>query len=349
MTYQSEYERLRPEIEKEFQKIKKNIQKYKYLTVKELLEMKLPKNLFLVEKLVPDQGITVISGHPGNCKSWILLHIIHCIEKKYPVFGKFNTKKGKTLLIDEESGKAEMSRRIKMLKLRKNSKICLYIQNGIKVDNKKDLEEIISLIKNENIKLVVLDPFIAIHDKPENSAEEIQKVMNALQKITLSGATVLFAHHNRKDYDQKNPFFSSQNMRGSSAILGRVDSQIEIKKIKTIENETILTITHNKIRTGIPVKPFKIKMVEEDKSIYFDYIGESIEDLSKREKIRIHVLKALKEKNELDFNGLFNEKIAGRDLFKSVLLTMKKEEEIKSFKKERGKEFFSILNDHSDS
>src|SRR5687767_3851000 len=75
-----------------------------------LLRVKLPPPEFLVNHLIPQGGLTLLSGNPGCGKSWLMLEIAKCVGIGDPLFiGKeitpesferFKTKMGKVLYID---------------------------------------------------------------------------------------------------------------------------------------------------------------------------------------------------------------------------------------------------------
>ncbi|MCX6723672.1 MAG: AAA family ATPase [Candidatus Staskawiczbacteria bacterium] len=331
----SEHEQLKARIEK--------IKSWVPFTMGELLKMKLPKSLFLVESLIPEQGLAVISGHPGNCKSWVLLHIAQCVATGKPVFGKFETKKGNVLVFDEETGVYETSKRIKMTKPTPGIPVHIFLDKGIKVDDPAHLEKIIEIIKEKDIKLVIFDPFVSIHNKLENSSDEIQRVVEALRKLTVEGVTILFAHHNRKEQNSGTRRASSQNMRGSSALWAGVNSHLDIVKTDENNNETMLTINQHKLRNYKAIKPFKIKMVEENKLVYFDYLGEIFGVASLREKTKTYVMQKLTENQELDASALFNEKVAGKSLFNEIFVLLEESVLIKSRKGPHGKKFYSKI------
>src|SRR3989344_7551228 len=91
-----------------------------------LLKLKIPEQDFLVKSLIPEGGITMLSGNPGCGKSWLMLEIAKCVGCGDPLFtgenitpesiNRFKTKEAKVLYIDEESHLSEIKRRWKMLK-----------------------------------------------------------------------------------------------------------------------------------------------------------------------------------------------------------------------------------------
>ena len=236
-------------------------------TVSELLEHEPAEYPFLVEPLVPYQGITALSGHPGAGKSWVTLHLAQAVASGEPVFGKFKTAQGNVLVVDEESGLDEMHKRARKLGFTDDLPVFFHVLGGFKLDNSDDLGEMLDTVEKKDIKLVILDPFVAFHSKAENSAEEIQQVAETMQRILTAGAAVLYVHHHRKDSVAK--FGYGQSLRGSSALLGRLDSHVVVKKISSDEVSDELEIIHEKSRRSKNATPFKVSLVEEDSKISF--------------------------------------------------------------------------------
>jgi hypothetical protein len=123
-----------------------------------------------------------------------------------------------------------------------------------------------------------------MHSKSENSAEETAEVMSALQKFNDVGAAVLFIHHQRKDSIVK--FGYAQSLRGSSALLGRLDSLIVVKKISSDDVSDEVQILHEKSRRGKKVPAFQFSLMEENEKMVVTNITEM-----KPEKLKIEQAK----------------------------------------------------------
>lgn len=273
------------------------------LTVSDILSMpEEDKPDFLVNMLIPEKGIIALSGHPGCGKSWFMLHMAQCIASGDRFLGEIQTKKGNVLIVDEENGVWEMKRRIKLLGYPEDTPIHFYCQNGFKIDKKNDLDELLNVVVKENIKLVVFDPFVAIHSKVENSAEDAQIVMENLQKFNLAGASVLFIHHHRKGGGG-----GGQSLRGSSAFSGRLDSHITVEKSNESETTTSMDIDHVKSRRGKNLAPFRIILTQDT--------PESAISLAHDEGIGAKTIKKEKAKRLivelLKLGGLTTEEIIG--------------------------------------
>jgi len=191
-----------------------------------------------------------------------MLEIAKCVATGTPLLGKFQSLKGNVLIIDEETGIDELWKRAKMLSFSEDFSIFFHIQCGFKLDNEKDLTYLLSVVRKNDISLIIFDPYVAMHNKAENSAEETAMVMEAMKKFNDEGAAVMYVHHLRKDSVMK--FGYAQALRGSSALLGRLDSLIVVKKITDgdgVSDE--IQILHEKSRRGKKIKPCQFSLVEE--------------------------------------------------------------------------------------
>lgn len=264
-----------------------DMMEYEPLSIKDVLKMKFSKYPFLVENLIPERGITVISGQPGCGKSWVALHIAQCMTSKKKVFDKFKTKRGSVFLVDGETGLVEVQRRLKKMKFRADKKIFISSEENFKLDAGKGLKRILGAVKKNKIALVILDPLIALHSGDENVARDMQKVMDAVKKITYEGAAVLIIHHHKKNEDGNSP---SQYMRGSSAIHGAIDSHIEVKG----ENNEleILQVGQYKARRGKAEKPFIVK-IEENNGLMFKFVEYIQRPLNGTQEIKEQIMAIL--------------------------------------------------------
>lgn len=273
-------------------------ERLKPLSVGDVFNMAIEPQPFLVDKMVPEKGMTAFSGYPESGKSWITLHIALCVATGQPAFGKFATKKGRVLLIDEEAGSAEFHKRMRMFGFKPEDKVYLYSQEEFKVDSKDDLKHLVDTAKNLEVKLVIFDPFSAIHNKTENNAEEMQRVMEALQQFNLAGIAVIFIHHHRKEHFMARNAPASMGLRGSTVLFARLDCHVAIKKDKETEEGLQMSIEQAKLRRDSKFKPFtvELKINKEANSAVFAYIGEVEEKLVKKEEAMEFIISELEEK-----------------------------------------------------
>jgi archaellum biogenesis ATPase FlaH len=271
----------------------------KPLSVGDVFSMAIEPQPFLVDKMVPERGMTAFSGYPESGKSWVTLHIAYCVATGQPTFGKFATKQGGVLMIDEEAGNAEFHKRMRMFGFKGKEEVYLYSQEEFKVDSKDDLKHLVDTAKSLEVKLVIFDPFSAIHNKTENNAEEMQRVMEALQQFNLAGIAVIFIHHHRKEHYMARNTSASMGLRGSTVLFARLDCHVAIKKEKETEQGLHMSIEQAKLRRDSKFKPFtvELKIDKETNSAVFVYVGEVEEKLVKKEEAMEFILNELEEQS----------------------------------------------------
>lgn len=272
---------------------KMNLKKERQLlTVSDVLNMpESEKPKFLVYGLVPEKGITAVSGHPGCGKSWFMLSMAKSIATGEPFLDYFRTEKTNVLIVDEESGIWEMRRRMELLSYSDDIPVYFYSQESLKVDDDDDIQLLIREVEKKSIGLVIIDPFVAVHSGVENSAEDAQAVMEKLQLLNLSGAAVLFIHHHRKGMLES----SGQSLRGSSALSGRLDSHITVASPGKTETTATLSIEHVKSRRGKNVPSFQVTMKQEDTTspVTLEFSGAG--KMTKKDQARELILELLKQ------------------------------------------------------
>lgn len=230
-------------------------------TIGEILTHDFGEQEWLVEMLIPKEGLTALSGNPGDNKTWTAIHKALCVARGIPVFGKFATTQGSVLIIDEEDHIRVIQNRLKLLGAKETDPIYYMSQSGFKVDDEIELAAILTIVREKQIKFVVLDSLIRIHKQDENDSRGMATVFACIQKIVAEGVSILFTHHHRKQgmFGANNP---GQNMRGSSDILAAVDCHITIEKKK--DEPDRLIIKQTKLRQAEALLPFEIQILKEN-------------------------------------------------------------------------------------
>lgn len=259
-----------------------NFEKPKLWTINEILSHDFGEEDWLVEFLISKQGMTAISGNPGDFKTWITIHLAICISRGEPVFGKFKVKQGAVLIIDEEDHIRLLKKRLELLGAKETDNIFYLSQNGIKMDVPEVRDQILELVKENNIQLLILDSLVRVHGQDENDAKGMAKVFSNLQKIITAGASILFTHHHRKQqgFGKSNP---GQSMRGSSDILAAVDCHITVEKKPEEER---LIIKQSKLRQAELLPAFELNILKSDLGPSgFEYAGDYDEKKLKAQEV----------------------------------------------------------------
>lgn len=254
----------------------------------EILKHDFGEEEWIVESLISKQGITALSGNPGDFKTWLTTHIALCVSRQSNVFDRFPTSQGGVLIIDEEDNIRLLKKRLELLGAKDTDNIHYLSQCGIKVDVESVRDMIVDIVKEKDIKLVILDSLVRVHQQEENDAGGMAKVFSGLQKILIAGSSILFTHHHRKQQNGQRTNNTGQSMRGSSDILAAIDCHITVEK-KSPE-EDVLVIRQTKLRQGEVLKSFEVNILKGELGPSgFEYAGghderkkkveEAIEDL----------------------------------------------------------------------
>ena len=246
-------------------------------TSDKLIKEDLPKTEFIIEKLIPKGGICMLAGNPGSNKSWIALQMCKEIGMESSMlFDRFTiTPPNKILYIDEESAFQEIKRRWEKLSPGHLTMVDFMAMNGFKIDNQEQREALLNFCDCRNYNVIIFDSLRAIYTGNENDSQAIQELMNYLKEFSRRNITLLLIHHNRKE----SPLISNsptQSLRGSTAILGALDSLITIEQVKTRDNNDLeIVLSQSKLRQGIAAKSFRIIMTENDENaISFNFMEE---------------------------------------------------------------------------
>jgi len=309
----------------------------------ELITKQFPDDVWLVDRLIPDNGLSVITGYPASYKTWLMLNLAICISTGKPFLDDFQTKKSKVLLIDEENGERILQGRIKKMTSQQDLDIDIISLKNFKLT---DSDEIIKYCLENRIGVVMIDSLIRTHKGDENSSQEMAKLFDEFKKFKNSQLSVIFTHHNRKTGERRaNPI---EDMRGSSEIFAFVDSGLSVRKAK--DKDEIIA-TQIKQRVDEEIEPFNIAIDRDDLSVRFKYIGIAQENrrMSKAELAKSGILDLLGEDVGTEFfqkqiiSALKKQKI-GESAVKEAIGLMIAENLIQARQGDGNTHYYSLAN-----
>jgi len=288
-------------METQFKQIENEVQtenKLKIVNADELEKMEITPSEFLISRLVPLNGISVVSGKPCSFKSWILLVMAMTIAQGKSLFGEFETKQRKVLYLDEESSLAEQKRRWLMIKNSEPTPVFFSSMAGFKIDNRTQREFLLGLCKKNDFKVLIVDSLRDVHSLNENDSRDAQMIIDAFREFVQEGITIIISHHNRKE-SFLNPKDPSQMLRGSDALLAGLDALLAIQNPKATEESAELVITQAKLRQGRRTDPFQISVCEKKGQMMFEYTGKIATDESRLEEAKLAIKELLKQEGEM--------------------------------------------------
>ena len=187
---------------------------------------------WLIDKVLPVGAFTALYGPPGSFKSFIALDIAEAIATGRTWMGNEVSEQGSVLYIAGE-GFGGVGARIKACKQHHQTEdgAPIYVIRH-QLNLRSSVEDFNSLMlavetlvidTGIDFKLIIIDTLArAFGGGDENSASDMMQFVvtcGHIQKI-VQDAALMILHHSGKD--------SAKGMRGSSALLGAVDTELEL-------------------------------------------------------------------------------------------------------------------------
>ena len=173
---------------------------------------------WLVEDLIPETGVTLLTGDSGCGKSTLTLALAGAVAHGKQFLGR-KTIQREVLIVDRENSPAIHRERLQRLRIAETPRLRIW---GTWNDHEPDANSKALLDYAKSNPLIVIDSLVAFHPGSEQDSSETRKYMNGFRTLAAKGATVLIIHHIGKSEN-------AQHYRGSSDIKASVDSAFLLK------------------------------------------------------------------------------------------------------------------------
>ena len=210
-------------------------ERYEILTAANFSEPQPPID-WIVDGLISAGSVNVFFGEAGCGKTWALLDLAVCMANGAPWLG-MATKQGAVLIIDEESGRRRLSRRMNAIlqghDAGPDTPVMAVSLAAFDMGNPNDIGEFYNLIINTGARLVIIDALADIMPgRDENAVKDTAPIFLSLRKIAEeTQAAIIVIHHANK----------TGGYRGSSAIKGAIDLLLSVEKKNDSNNMTFKT------------------------------------------------------------------------------------------------------------
>ena len=204
------------------QQVKK--QRYEILTAAAFFEPQEPIN-WIVDGLISAGSVSVFYGEAGCGKTWALLDLAACAANGAPWLG-MATIAGHVLIIDEESGRRRLSRRMGDIMrghdCGPDTPISAVSLAAFDMGKPNDIGELYNLITSTGARMVIIDALADIMPgRDENAVKDTAPIFLTLRKIAEeTQCAIIVIHHSNK----------TGGYRGSSAIKGAIDLLLSVEK-----------------------------------------------------------------------------------------------------------------------
>lgn len=202
---------------------------------------------WLVQDVLPASSFAAIYGRPGSYKSFVALSLAASIASGKEAFGK-PVEQGPVVYVAGEGGAGLKRRRdaiLRHMELDDDLPI-FFVKSQLNLrSNLEDYDALCAAIDSLGVRpvLVIFDTFARIFaGGEENSAKDVGEtivILGAIQERYQTAVAII--HHAGKD--------EGKGMRGSSALLGAVDTELECVKVSPEDSDDRvgkLTVTKQK-------------------------------------------------------------------------------------------------------
>jgi hypothetical protein len=226
----------------------------------ELIGKALPLPPELVEGLLYRGSTMVYGGGSKTNKTFAMMDLAASVATGTP-WWDLKTTKGRVLYLDFELQEAFFRERLdkianaKGLTIEALEEIDVWNLRGYATDLSTIIDQIIERIKETPYALIVIDPIYKVMgDRDENSAGDINSLMNELDKLAVaSGASIVVGHHFSKGNQAGK---ESMDRISGSGVFGRSPDAIVI--ITKHEQDDVYTV-ETTLRNHEALEPFCVQ------------------------------------------------------------------------------------------
>ena len=182
---------------------------------------------WIVDGLISAGSVNIFYGEPGSKKTWALLDMAVCVARGDDWLN-FKTQVGNALIVDEESGRRRILRRMGEVLRGHNAdeNTPVYCVSLARFDLGKvnDIGELTYLITSTKARLVIVDALADVMlGKDENAVKDVQPIFSELRRIAEdTQAAIIVIHHSNKN----------GGYRGSTSIKGALDAMVSVESQK---------------------------------------------------------------------------------------------------------------------
>ena len=270
---------------------------------------------WLIDGLWRSQGVGIVAAEPKCGKTWLALDIAVSLASGMPCLGQYAVAEPRKVLFynGEDSESIQGSRLGEILKAKgidgELPNLGVITATSLKLNQDADVNELRRIVNAERPALLILDPFVRMHNINENNSAAVADLLSKLRLIQKDfGTAIILVHHAAKG-KSKNARGGTK-MRGSGELHAWGDSNLYLSKQRS--GETVMDIEHRASESVIDV-PLELAKVNGGTCLRIKDSSTEVEDVTEAEvqsaipEQRLHVYEAARSPSldELDDEELF--------------------------------------------
>ena len=248
-----------------------------------------PGNHMIGGGLLHRGSLLVIGGGPKAWKSVISCSMMAHLATAKPLFNihrvvretqreytfPINEAVKTILYLEQEIGEEDLKDRfqayIKGLnneaRILCSERIHIHSRDGrMRLDTKDGVDNLREVIARVGPQVVFFDPLIEFHSKDENNASDMMKVLQPLTALMMELEFSAVVNHHSTKPNEKNGRYGAELLRGSSALHGKGDSFMMLKKDGKENGKVRVTFD---LRRGRKVRDLFLKVNEDNFHVDF--------------------------------------------------------------------------------
>jgi hypothetical protein len=200
------------------------------LAIPTIGEVKSKKSHWLVDGLILENSVNLLTAPPGMFKTWLSLALGGAVSQGTEFLGR-KTVRTRVLYLDRENPPSVIRKRRKTLRLGSDF---FHVWGHWWEHRPPTIDDPrLTKIAEMHHPFMIFDSFVRFHSADENSVKQMAKILRRLRRLADEGATILLLHHQAKS--------QGSQYRGSTDILAGVDAAFELHKEKS-KHDTVLTL-----------------------------------------------------------------------------------------------------------
>lgn len=235
----------------------------------QLLAEDFPPTAWQIDGLIARGGTAVAAGEPkAAIKTWLAIEGAVAIATGTRMAGEFFAKRGRAVIFFAEDERQSVRNRVRALLAGAGRTLQpgqLYLESRgafLDVLKDEDLAWIVASCRRLGpIDLLVLDPLRDVHSGEEDKSDSMRDVMRRLRVLgQLLSCTVLVTHHVPKANKDTAKRRVGQNLRGSSAIHGSIDSGLYIEPGEGDGTNVFRAAVTSQVKSGRSAGTFDLEL-----------------------------------------------------------------------------------------
>ncbi|WP_412470362.1 MULTISPECIES: AAA family ATPase [unclassified Halobacteriovorax] len=251
----------------------------RFINLIELTEPgKYPAPPWLVQGLINRKELILMSAAAKVGKTFFCLVLAIALAKAQRFLNRFNTQKGKVLVVQTEVSVPMLANRLRSLvgdeDVSEYGESIIFYNERIKIDTNEGKSLLTNILSEVKPDLLILDPLYTLHNKNEDLSSDMAPLLTDLKSIVSSfDIACVLIHHQGKRSEKSNGSQPGHKHRGSSALADVPDASWSLEKTK---EKDLLKLSFE-MRNHEPLDTLKIKR---GKNMTLEAIDEYVREIN---------------------------------------------------------------------